>query len=83
MRHQGLKDVYHRGSHLKVLVRQVDLQAKGVHALRQRPGQKGCQRVRALTQPGQHVLHQDDLVTHLGPLTHNRRPSDDIHMAFR
>lgn len=45
------------GSHLKVLIRQVDLQAKRVDTLGQRPGHKICQGVRGLTKPGQHVLH--------------------------
>lgn len=43
--------------YLKVLIRQVDLQAERVDALGQWPGQKICQGVRGLTQPGQHVLH--------------------------
>lgn len=50
---------------LEVLVGQVDLQAERVHPLWQRPGLKLSQRVDVLTESGQHILHQDDLITHL------------------
>lgn len=54
-----------RFTDLKVLVRQVDLQAEWVDSLGERPGLQLSQREGVLTEPGQHVLHQDDLVTHL------------------
>lgn len=57
--------LYSAGSYLKILIRQVDLKVKRVDALRQGPGKKVWKRVSGLTQPGQHVLHQDNLVTHL------------------
>lgn len=65
--------------YLKVLISQVDLQPKRVDTLRQRPGQQICQRVGGLTQPGQHVFDQDDLVADLRLLTaHEKRkiPAD-------
>lgn len=53
------------GCYLEVLVGQVQLQAQGVHSLRQGPGQEVQQWVCGLTEAGQDVLHKDDLVTHL------------------
>lgn len=48
--------------YLEVLIRQVDLQAEGIHSLRQRPSQEIGQRICGLTEPGQHILHQNNLM---------------------
>lgn len=69
------KIVFLHFTDLKVLVRQVELQAEWVNSLWQRPGLQLSQREGVLTEPGQHVLHQDDLVTHLRLL----QPQQSMH----
>lgn len=65
---------------LKVLVGQVDLQAQRVDALWERPRLQLGQREGVLTESGQHILHQDDLVTHLGLLQAvSRTRRDEIY----
>lgn len=57
--------LYSRCTDLKVLVGQVNLQPQRVDSLWEWPRLQLSQREGVLTEPGQHVLHQDDLVTHL------------------
>lgn len=67
---------------LKVLVGQVDLQAQRVDALGERPCLQLSQREDVLAEAGQHVLHQDDLVTHLRLLqAHNTASSPSHHVS--
>lgn len=63
---------------LKVLVGQVDFQAERVDSLWERPCLQLSQREGVLTEPGQHVLHQDDLVTHLRLLQAGRRAPHEV-----
>lgn len=67
---------------LKVRFREVDLQAEGVHPLGQGPRQQLFQREGVLTQPGQHVLHQDDLVAHLRLLGGTTQDGKHILMVY-
>lgn len=65
-------------NNLKVLVGQVDLQAERVDSLWEWTGLQLGQREGVLTEPGQHVLHQDDLVTHLRLLQPKHRTLHDV-----
>lgn len=61
-----------RGTYLKVFIREINLQLQRINPLGQWPGQKVSQGVDGLTELGQDILHQGDLVRNFRVLEERR-----------